>query len=448
MSDTAGLFDGVLAAGDVRDLTGDTAWLRAMLDFEAALAAAEAEHGLVDPADAAAVADAAADPSSYDAAALGRAAAGIGNPAGPLVRALTERAGAAGRSVHLGATSQDVVDTAAMLVAHRALGALLTDLRACGDLLADLAQRHTGTVQVGRTLLQHALPTTFGVVAASWLSGVDAAADRLAAVREERLAVQFGGAVGTLASLGERGPAVLTSLAARLGLREAAPWHTERTRVAELAAALGGACGAVATVARDVVLLAQTEVAEVREEGPAGTGGSSTMPHKRNPVAAVAAAASAQQAPGLVGTLFAAMAQEHQRAAGSWHAEWLPLRSLLRATGSAAHWLRVSLERLRVDEERMRANVGLTGGLSLAERVTTALAPSTGRLAAHDAVAACCRRAADGEGDLAGLLAADPLVGAHLDRSAVAALLDPAGHLGSAGEFTARAVAAHRGRTS
>jgi 3-carboxy-cis,cis-muconate cycloisomerase len=448
MSENTGLFDGVLAAGPVRERTGDIAWLQAMLDFEAALARAEAEVGLVEPEHAKAIAGV-ARAELYDVSALGEKAAGIGNPAGPLVRALTERAGDAGRSVHLGATSQDVVDTAAMLVAHRALGALLEELDACAGSLAALAARHVHTAQAGRTLLQQAMPTTFGLTAAGWLSGVDAAAHRLQIVREERLAVQLGGAVGTLASLGGHGPEVLRGVARRLGLAEPAlPWHTERTRIAELATALAEVSGTVAKIARDLVLLAQTEIAEVREDGPAGSGGSSTMPHKRNPVAAVAAAASAQQAPGLVATLLGAAAQEHQRAVGSWHAEWRPLRELLRSTGSAVSWLRTALDRLGVDTVRMRANLDATGGLLLAERVTTALAPAVGRLKAHDAVTACCRRAVAGEGELSDLLAADPLVGAHLSRDRIAELLDPAGYLGSAEEFVARALAAHRERKS
>lgn len=443
MPDPPGLFDGVLAAGAVRDRTGDTAWVQAMLDVESALAHAGADAGLVPP-DAAAAITAAAAAEHYDIAALSAEAAEVGNPAAPLVRALTERAGPAGGFVHLGATSQDVIDTAAMLVAHRALGVLLAELAACGDLLAALAERHAHTVQVGRTLLQHAPPVTFGFAAASWLSGVDSAADRLAEVRAHRLAVQLGGAVGTLASLGEAGPAVLAGLAARLGLAEPRlPWHTERTRIAELAGALGEACGAVATVAGDIVLLAQHEIGEVREDGPAGSGGSSTMPHKRNPVAAVAAAASAQQAAGLVATLLGAMAQEHQRAAGAWHAEWLPLRELLRRAGSAAWWLRTSLTRLRVDPPRMRASLNASGGLLLAERITTELAPVTGRLAAHNAVTECCR-AAEAGGDLVELLAADPLIGAHLNRVRIAELLDPQGYLGSATLFVERAVAQHR----
>ncbi|MEU6646474.1 3-carboxy-cis,cis-muconate cycloisomerase [Saccharomonospora sp. NPDC046836] len=436
------LFDPVLAAGAVHAEVGDTAWLCGMLDFEAALAAAEADAGLIERAHAERI-SAACRPEHYDPAALGRGATGIGNPAAPLVRALTERVGGeAARHVHRGATSQDVLDTAAMLVSKRALVPLLADLGACAETAARLAREHTGTVQVGRTLLQHALPVTFGLTAAGWLSALNAAADRLRALR---LPAQLGGASGTLASLGEHGPAVLAALSHRLGLAEPVlPWHTDRTPVADLAGALGEAAGVVASIARDIVLLAQTEVGELHEQGPPGSGGSSTMPHKRNPVAAVSALACAKRAPGLVADLLAAMEQEHQRAAGAWHAEWRPFTELWLAAGSAAHWLRTSLDRLQVDVVAMQANLERSGGVLLAERITTELAPETGRLAAHDAVTACCHRALAGEGTLAELLAADPLVGARLSAERIAQLLDPADYLGSAGVFVERALAAHK----
>jgi 3-carboxy-cis,cis-muconate cycloisomerase len=441
------LFDGVLAAGPVRDLVSDRAWAEGMLAFEAALAAAQADVGLIPAAHAETIA-AACRVEDYDLAELGRTAAGIGNPAGPLVRALTDRVNAAdpeaARQVHFGATSQDVVDTAAMLLATRALAAIEADLAVIGEALARLAQEHVDTVQAGRSLLQQAIPVTFGFTAAGWLSGVDASLTRLRSL-EPRLAVQFGGATGTLASLGEHGPAVLAAIARRLELAvPVLPWHTDRTRIGELAGVLGEVCGVVAGIATNITLLAQTEVAEVHEAGPAGSGGSSTMPHKRNPVAAVAALASARQAPGLVGVLLAAMAQEHQRAAGAWHAEWRGLTELFRSTGSAVSWLRTSLERLRVDPDRMRVNLDATGGLLLAERVVSELAAETGRLAAHDAVTACCRRSiADGT-PLAELLAADPLVGRHLTVERIAGLLDPAGYLGSAKIFVERALRKHR----
>jgi 3-carboxy-cis,cis-muconate cycloisomerase len=349
-----GLFDAVLARGGARAAVADEAWLQAMLDVEAALARASAEVGLIAVEHAEAIA-AACRAEWFDAAAIGAEAANVGNPAEPLVRALRARVGgAAAEDVHRGATSQDIVDSAAMLVTRRALEPVLGDLGGAADAAARLASEHRDTVMIGRTLMQQAVPVTFGLKAAGWLVALD---ESIARLRDVRLAAQLGGAAGTLAALGDAGPAVLGRFARELGLDEpVVPWHTDRTRIAELAGALGEACGAVAKVAVDVVLLAQTEVGEVRE-GVEGRGGSSTMAHKRNPVAAISARAAARQAPGLVATLLASMEHEHERAAGAWHAEWPALRSLLSFAGSAAAWLRDCLENLEVDVERMRANV-------------------------------------------------------------------------------------------
>lgn len=435
-----GLFDGVLDRGPVGPLTDDAAWLRALLDAESALARALADTGLITVEQAGAIARACvADP--YDPAALGAAAAGGGNPVIPLVKELTarvrERDPEAARHVHRGATSQDVMDTAAMLVVRRAGRALHTDLTLLSADLADLAHRHRTTPMPGRTLLQQALPTTFGAVAAGWAQGLSDAARRLDEVLIHHVAAQLGGAVGTLASLDPHGPAVAAAYAARLELPEPPlPWHTERGRVAEIAAALGRVCGAAGTVAQDVVLLAQTEVGEVTEEGGVGVGGSSTMPHKRNPVAAVSVLANARQAPGLVATLLAAQIQEHQRAAGSWHAEWLPLTDLLRRAGSAVSWLRTGVERMRVHPGRMRANLDLTGGLALSERLTTDLIPELGRMEAHRRVTEACREAVARGRDLVEVVT-ERLEGLRTSQQ-VRALLDPSAYLGAAPVFTDR----------
>jgi 3-carboxy-cis,cis-muconate cycloisomerase len=349
-----GLFDAVLARGDAREAVSDEAWLQALLDVEAALARAEADAGVI-PAEHADTIAAACRAELFDVAAIGAEAANVGNPAEPLVRALRAQVGGtAAEDVHRGATSQDIVDSAAMLVAREALSAVVGDLNGSADAAARLAAEHRDTVMIGRTLMQHAVPVTFGLKAAGWLVALDESIVRL---RDVRLAAQLGGAAGTLAALGASGTQVLGRFARELGLDEpVVPWHTDRTRIAELAGALGEACGAVAKVAGDVVLLAQTEVGEVRE-GVEGRGGSSTMAHKRNPVAAISARAAARQAPGLVATLLASMEHEHERAAGAWHAEWPALRALLRFAGSAAAWLRDCLDNLEVDPERMRANV-------------------------------------------------------------------------------------------
>jgi 3-carboxy-cis,cis-muconate cycloisomerase len=347
-----GLLDAVLARGGAREAVSDRAWLQAMLDVEAALALASASVGVI-PAGHAETIAAACRAELFDVGAIGAEAANVGNPAEPLVRALRAQVGEpAAEDVHRGATSQDIVDSAARLVARRALEPVLADLRGAADAAARLAAAHRDTVMIGRTLMQQAVPTTFGLKAAGWLVALDESTERL---REVRLAAQLGGAAGNLAALG---PDVLGRFARELGLDEPVlPWHTDRTRIAELAGALGEACGAMAKVAGDVVLLAQTEVGEVRE-GVEGRGGSSAMAHKRNPVAAISARAAARQAPGLVATLLASMEHEHERAAGAWHAEWPAQRSLLGFTGSAAAWLRDCLENLEVDVERMRANVG------------------------------------------------------------------------------------------
>jgi 3-carboxy-cis,cis-muconate cycloisomerase len=414
-----------------------------MLDAEAALVRAQARAGLISDDDAGAIA-AACDAGRYDAAAISAEAAKSGNPVVPLVKALTEAVeGPAAGHVHSGATSQDILDTAAMLVAARALDPLLSDLEAAAEAAARLAGEHRETVMAGRTLMQQALPIAFGLKAAGWLVGLDEAAGRLHEVRRTRLAAQLFGAAGTLASLDPAGPEVLGHFAEELGLEEPVlAWHTIRTRPAELGAALGAAAGVVAKVGRDVVLMAQTEVGEVREGVP-GRGGSSTLPHKRNPVAAISAVASAMRAPGLVAALLGAMAHEHERAAGPWHAEWRPLCELLEAVGSAVAWLRDCLEHLEVDAERMRSNLELTHGALLAERVTTALAPALGRHAAHELVRDAAQEAFASESSIGDVLATRHEVTEHVDRDELARLLDPAGYLGATGELISRALRAH-----
>ena len=429
-------------------LVDDAAYVQAMLDVEAALAQAGARAGLF-PADHAEAITRACVAERYDIGDLGRDAAASGNPVVPLVRALTAAVGGAtGGSVHRGATSQDVLDTATMLVARRALGALVADVDAAGDAAAALADRHRHTVMAGRTLLQQALPITFGGKAAGWLSGLDDAADLLQSVAGTRLVVQLGGGAGTLASLGPQGPEVVRHFAGELALAvPPLPWHTNRSRLGELAGALGVAAGVLAKPARDVVLLVQTEVGEVRE-GTAGRGGSSTLPQKRNPVAAISVLAAAAQVPGLVATLLAATAgHEHERAAGPWQAEWHPLRELFVHTGSAAAWLADCLSGLEVDPDRMRANLELTGGAVLAERVTTELTTELGRHAAHEAVERALQASAGTGRSLAEALAADPELAAHLADVDLDKLLDPAGYLGATEAFIDAARQRHSART-
>jgi 3-carboxy-cis,cis-muconate cycloisomerase len=362
-SSTSELFGGTYARGRVAAAVSDAAWLQAMLDTEVALAYACADAGEI-PESAAERIAAACRAEDFDIAALGRAAGAAASPVVPLAAALRERAGA---EAHHGATSQDILDTAMMLVARRALEPLLDDARAAAGAAAGLARAHRDTPMQARTLLQPALVTSFGLKAAGWMTAIDEACAWLADVRERTLAAQMGGPVGT------RSPALATAVAARLGLAAPVlPWHANRLRPAALAAALAALSGQLAKVARDVVLLAQGEVAEVREAAP---GTSSAMAHKRNPVAAVSVLACTERAPGLAATVFAGMAQEHERGAGGWQAEWGTLTDLLRLTGSAAAWARAMLGGLEVDADRMRKNIVAGDDLGAAgELVDRALA--------------------------------------------------------------------------
>jgi 3-carboxy-cis,cis-muconate cycloisomerase len=451
MSDPGGLLAGIFARGRVD--TGETAWLQAMLDTEAALARALERAGLAAEGAGAAV-TAAAVAANFDLGELGRQAALTGNPVPALVSALADSLpGSAAAAVHQGATSQDIIDTAMMLLARDAADAVLDSLTGASGAAAALTAEHQETIMIGRTLLQQAVPVTFGLVAAGWMTGLDEARRALSAVRHERLAVQFGGAAGTLASLGTAGPRVAALLAGELGLAEPVlPWHTSRLRITELAAALAGTCAAAGKIARDVTLLAQTEVAEVREggAGPDGSGlarrgGSSAMPHKQNPVAAIAVLGCARQAPGLLATLTASAEQEHQRAAGAWHAEWQPLTRLLQLTASAAAWCAELLAGLEVDAAAMRANLDRAGGLPLAEHITTVLAPRLGRLAAHDLVAgAAARSRRTGRPFRDELASAIAGSGAGAAVADIDAALDPRGYLGAAGQFVRRALDAHQ----
>jgi 3-carboxy-cis,cis-muconate cycloisomerase len=426
--------------------TGDAAWLRAMLVFESGLAGALADVGLALREAAEEIWHVCDDGDGYDLDELRRGTARDGTPVPALLAQLRPRLSDEAKAVlHRGATSQDVVDTAAMLVARRALGPLLADLDAAGDAAAALADRHRADLAAGRTLLQQALPITFGLRAAGWLGGLDDAATRLTAVRAERLAVQLGGAVGTLASLGGDGLAVADALARRLDLAAPpVPWQANRSRMVELAAALGQAAGAAGKVGTDVVLLAQTEVGEVAEGG--GGGGSSTLPQKRNPVAAVTAVAAARRTPGLVATMLAAMPGEQERAAGAWQVEAETLDDLLRLTGSGVGAVRRLLEGLEVFPERMRANLELTGGLVMAESLTTALTEELGRDRAGELVGAASRRALEDGRPLAATAAEVPEIAAALGREEILAALDPAAYLGQTGELIDRAIAAHRDR--
>ncbi|WP_249019371.1 lyase family protein [Conexibacter sp. S30A1] len=349
---TSELFAGTYARGGAAAAVSAEAWVRAMVDAEAALAAACVAEGLIAPVAGQAIL-AAVRQGPLELEAITASAGENATPVIALVAQLRDRVGERhADAVHLGATSQDILDTAMMLIAGRASEPILADLRAAAAAAARLAAEHRQTPVLGRTLMQAALPTSFGLVAAGWLEGLRRATAELERVRASELAVQMGGPVGS------RAPQVAARVAATLGLSEPLlPWHTERTRIAALAAALGAVVGAAAKIARDVTLHAQSEVGELREAAAAGRGASSAMAHKRNPVAAVSVIACAKRVPGLVATIFAAMEQEQQRAAGAWQAEWGTLGELLTLTGSAAAWLADLLGGLEVDTERMRTNL-------------------------------------------------------------------------------------------
>ena len=420
------------------------AHVRGMLAFEAALARAEARAGVI-PQEAASMIAAGCRVELFDVAALYREAAVAGTPAIPLVRMLTAQVeGDAQKFVHWGATSQDAIDTALMLAMRDGIDLLVAGLLDVCAACATLAEQHRHTLMVGRTLLQQALPITFGLKAARWLALTTRQVRALRERRERALVAQLGGAAGTLASLGDKGLRVAALLTEELGLAAPdLPWHTERDRIAEIAASLGVVAGAMAKIAGDVVLLAQTEVGEASEGVAPGKGGSSAMPQKHNPVDATFAIASARLAVGVVPVILAAMAQEHERAAGGWQAEWAAIPNLFRYTASAVERVRGALADLQIDPARMRANLDLTGGLIMAESLTMALAPHIGRPEAQRIVRATCDQAVKSGVNLRQAALADMQVRAVLSPEEIDKALDPGGYLGSTDAFIDRALASY-----
>ncbi|MEV0948485.1 3-carboxy-cis,cis-muconate cycloisomerase [Rhodococcus sp. NPDC049939] len=429
------LFDPTFGAGDLSSLLSDRAWVSAMVEVEAALARAEATCGVIPATSARTISSVLGrivTDGSVNIGALGEAAAAGGNPVIPLVKLLRKEIAAAdpavpGDHLHKGATSQDVLDTALVLLCRRSGARILASLDDAIVCAEALARAHRSTPIAARTLGQQALPTTFGVLASGWMTGLHRASralsDALAA-----LSVQFGGAAGTSAALHPHGFDVADALADELELpRQGVPWHTERTRIALLASALGTVAGAVAKIAADIVFLSSTEVGEVSEGSP---GGSSAMPHKRNPVAAISARATARRVPGLVATILASMDHEQQRAAGAWHAEWETLTDLLRLTGGAAQRIAGSLGGLDVHPEAMTRNLDITGGSMLAERVTGLLSTRTD--SARDLVTAACRTGRP--------LDEDPSLLEYLPAEEIRGLLDPVGYLGHAHDIVDRAL--------
>ncbi|AIG05200.1 3-carboxy-cis,cis-muconate cycloisomerase [Pseudomonas fluorescens] len=441
------LFDAYFTADSMAEVFCDQGRLQGMLDFEAGLARAQARVGLIPQAAVAPIAQACLA-SLYDVDALGVAIATAGNSAIALVKALgkliaSEDAGAE-RYVHLGATSQDVMDTGLVLQLRRALELIDTDLARLGAVLATQAQRYADVPMAGRTWLQHATPVTLGMKIAGWLGAVTRSRQRLVELKPRLLVLQFGGASGTLAALGEQAMPVAHALAAELQLTlPEQPWHTQRDRLVEFASTLGLIAGSLGKLGRDISLLMQTEAAEVFEPCAPGKGGSSTMPHKRNPVGAAVLISAATRVPGLVATMFTAMPQEHERSLGLWHAEWETLPEICRLVSGALHQALLLSEGLEVNPQRMGNNLDLTHGLVLAEAVSIVLAQRLGRETAHHLLEQCCRRAVAEQRHLRAVLADEPQVTAELSAVELDRLLDPAHYLGQAQTWVRRAVAEH-----
>ena len=434
----------------MRAVMADTARLQRMLDVEFALARAEGALSIIPKKAVKPIGDC-CGVEKFDIAALGEAAVASGNIAIPMVKALTaeveKRDADAAGYVHWGATSQDIIDTALMLDLRAAIDALHADLNRAVAAFSKIAKTHRKTPSVARTWLQHALPVPFGLKAAGYAAALARSRARLTLVRDEVLALQFGGAAGTLAALGKRGFEVAERLAYELKLPlPDAPWHTHRDRLGEVASAFAILAGTCGKIARDVSLLMQTEVGEVSERAAAGRGGSSTMPHKRNPVASAAALACAQIAPHLAASILAAEIQEHERSAGNWASEWVTFPALALVTSGALASVVDIAEGLEIDPERMRKNLDITHGLIMAEAVSMKLAEKIGKAKAHKIVEDASRRAAAQERNLKDVLLADKDVTEKLKATEIEKLFEPMSYPGVAQIFIDRLLAAAQSR--
>jgi 3-carboxy-cis,cis-muconate cycloisomerase len=434
----ARLIEALAATGPLADLFSDESVLRAMLQFEIALAKAQARVGVIPKSAAKGIA--ATQASDFDISRLANGAFRAGTPSIPFVKALTEvvrrKDSTAAGFVHWGATSQDLVDTALVVLLKQAQPILAKDLAVLESSLHALSEKHKNTIMVGRTLLRPAPPLTFGLKAANWLSAIRRSREKLDAAFSDALVLQFGGASGTLASLGEHGPDVALALAQELDLASPeAPWHTQRDRLASLMCACGVLTGSLAKMARDIALLMQNEIAEVSEPGSPGRGGSSTMPHKRNPVACALTLAAANRVPHLVASFLSAMAQEHERAVGGWQSEWPTVVAVIQSTGVAASSMAEAAGGLSVDSKRMRANLEATNGLIFAERAMMLLAPKIGRDAAHQLIESATGKSIQEGKRLASVLTDIPEVRKHLNAATLRRLESPEEYLGSAEIF-------------
>ena len=427
---------------EMREIFSDHAQLQCLLDVEAALARAQAKLGLV-PAHVAATITAAARVENVRLDRIAASTRTVGYPVVGLVKELGRVAGdEAARYIHLGATTQDILDTALVLQLRQACGALRRDLLALARKLAEHALRYRQTPMAGRTHLQHAVPITFGLKCAVWAAPLATHIERLNAAMRRTLVVEFGGAAGTLAPLGANGIAVVEAFAQELGLGVPdLPWHVVRDGLAEMVAILGLICGTVAKFALDITLLMQTEVAEVCEPYAAGRGGSSTMPQKRNPIASEYILAATRGVHALIPLMFGAMVQDHERGTGPWQTAPLVIpQCFVLTAGALAHACAIA-EGMTVNVERMRRNLAATGGLIMAEAVAAALTPALGRAAAEEALTRACDRALAEGRTLSETLRDDPLLRPHLVDSVLERVMDPASYLGSAGAFVERVAA-------
>ncbi|PCE23934.1 3-carboxy-cis,cis-muconate cycloisomerase [Paraburkholderia acidicola] len=452
LEDSARLTGLICGTQPMNDIWSPRATLQRMLDVEAALARASAVHRVIPQAAVAAI-EAACHADQLDADALVHDAALGGNLAIPLVKQLTARVKAAdpqaAKYVHWGATSQDIIDTATVLQLRSTFALLDRGLQSTCATLATLARTHRATPAVGRTWLQQALPITLGLKFAQWLDALLRHRDRLDAVRERTLVLQFGGAAGTLASLRDAALDVTHSLAKELDLAEPAlPWHTQRDRIADAASSFGMLIGTLGKIARDISLQMQTEIGELAEPAAAGKGGSSTMPHKRNPVGCAAVLTAATRAPGLVATVLAGMVQEHERALGGWQAEWDALPDLARLAGGALANIEQITGGLDVNVGRLAANLQVTHGLILGEAVMLALGDRIGRLDAHQRVEHASKTAVSTGQPLLDVLCADAEITQHLSVDELKRLLDPAHYVGSAHAYVDAVLNLHAARES
>jgi 3-carboxy-cis,cis-muconate cycloisomerase len=439
------LMESLATTEPLADTFSDSSVLAAMLNFEVALARAEARLNVI-PGSAAEAIAASCHAGGFDAAALARETPASGTPAVPLVKALIEQVRkkdpAAAGFVHWGATSQDLCDTALILLLKKAQAILESDLRRLQAASRRLAHEHRHTVILSRTLLQPAPPATFGLKAAGWLGAISRCHRRLRTAFTESLILQFGGASGTLAALGEQGLAVGRALAEELDLAYPdAPWHAHRDRLAALVSACGVLGGSLAKMARDISLLMQGEVGEAAEPGGPGRGGSSAMPHKRNPVGCVATLAAVNHLPGLVSDYLSGMTQEHERGLGGWQAEWATVSRAIQATGLAAASMAEVAEGLTIDPVRMRANIEATRGAVFAERAMMMLAKKLGRDVAYKIMETAARKSAEQSRKLSEVLHDMPETRDHIDPGVLRDLDNPEHYLGVAGEFQERLLA-------